>query len=1207
MKKSLLTLAALGCIGIFNADAAWVKLMEASQLKAGVDYVIVCESKENVMSSTSTQSLGYDAYRAPLDVTISNHTITDMPADVAKIQIEGIGTNTYALHQVNEGNSGYLLPVRTSNRTLGMSDTPSPCTIQILTAEEAAAQADDSGKSGFTQGDAVIKSTIQSDKNILGYFLNFYQFCDQNDRGLSLYYEEGATGYDFIVPTFSPAPNKTVDQINIFTLNFSNATNVDLSEDADSSWFTATCDGNAITVPNCTWRYPYTFSYKTALNTPGVYEFKFKAGMFEMTNSAGQKVLSPELVYKLTIRETNISYKLEPANNGTVELIQNFSLTFDNVTKCELSEDATVDSVKAFFNGSAITAPQLKSDRNPVTFVYRDGEGLTDPGTYTFTIEEGTFSLTFPNGAVLPSPAIAYTLKIGAPTNPLSYVTNPGDQGVVKTFENFTIEFPNAKSLAIANDASFNITKQGESEPISYNFTASVSGNTATVAVAKGVSYTVEDGVYTFAFDEGCFIINGTEKSPAISVMFTVDSEIVEGVSLMNYYMSGMPEMYQPIDLATSDFGMNEIMMYFSEALKINVGCTDPIQLKHNGTVVATIPAKNTWRDEAFAEMTEGGAFGSTAKGWLTLRFGEDERTEAGKYSVVIPKGFFMNGEELLNGSTFYYSIGIGDFEPADGSELSLAENLSGVVLNNQLIAIKLTPYYSQVEVNEDLTEFAELISVADGTTVAKFNPATLTMQRGAYLFNLRQGGNTPIENDGEYKLQFPENFFRVIIKDKTDDEPGEYSLIEVTNPIQFTIKDGKDPNSVEQTYTLETPAGAYRPFPAITIKYNNFESVNVKEGAQAGLFYGSTSKTAKYFFNITAEGNEVTFTPVTPIFETPASEYTVLLLKVDEGCYDLVASNGKTYANEAISIEGFTVAAPELPKPIISFIGENGEVSSATDLSEFTVSFEEEQNIASFNSLGYVWIQTLKNGTGTNWIRYTGSLDKATMTMTFKVNAAYAGYVNEFVPGTEYRIVLPKNLYYLMLDGQRYGSLIYNEDFTYVQEETTPIFEFTADEDCEGEIKYDEADDVYTADFKTTRNFVAVTINIPADYDTSYFMDMTAETEVNPLARKADSVWLPAEEAMDIYPLQEGNVINVPTDGKGHKYVVMFGKDGNVDANLENAVTLEATSTFPVSVEGIDAEEEAIYFDLQGIRVANPERGIYVKISNGKVSKVVR
>ena len=48
-------------------------------------------------------------------------------------------------------------------------------------------------------------------------------------------------------------------------------------------------------------------------------------------------------------------------------------------------------------------------------------------------------------------------------------------------------------------------------------------------------------------------------------------------------------------------------------------------------------------------------------------------------------------------------------------------------------------------------------------------------------------------------------------------------------------------------------------------------------------------------------------------------------------------------------------------------------------------------------------------------------------------------------------------------------------------------------------------------------------------------------------------------------------------------------------------------TTIIPTAVEAIGAEEgEAVYYNLQGVRVDNPEHGIYVKVVNGKASKVV-
>ena len=36
------------------------------------------------------------------------------------------------------------------------------------------------------------------------------------------------------------------------------------------------------------------------------------------------------------------------------------------------------------------------------------------------------------------------------------------------------------------------------------------------------------------------------------------------------------------------------------------------------------------------------------------------------------------------------------------------------------------------------------------------------------------------------------------------------------------------------------------------------------------------------------------------------------------------------------------------------------------------------------------------------------------------------------------------------------------------------------------------------------------------------------------------------------------------------------------------------------------NADGEAVYYNLQGVRVDNPDRGVYVKVANGKAEKVL-
>lgn len=44
-----------------------------------------------------------------------------------------------------------------------------------------------------------------------------------------------------------------------------------------------------------------------------------------------------------------------------------------------------------------------------------------------------------------------------------------------------------------------------------------------------------------------------------------------------------------------------------------------------------------------------------------------------------------------------------------------------------------------------------------------------------------------------------------------------------------------------------------------------------------------------------------------------------------------------------------------------------------------------------------------------------------------------------------------------------------------------------------------------------------------------------------------------------------------------------------------------------PNGVAAIEADGEAVYFNLQGVRVAQPEKGLYIRVANGKATKVVK
>ena len=73
---------------------------------------------------------------------------------------------------------------------------------------------------------------------------------------------------------------------------------------------------------------------------------------------------------------------------------------------------------------------------------------------------------------------------------------------------------------------------------------------------------------------------------------------------------------------------------------------------------------------------------------------------------------------------------------------------------------------------------------------------------------------------------------------------------------------------------------------------------------------------------------------------------------------------------------------------------------------------------------------------------------------------------------------------------------------------------------------------------------------------------------------------------------------------GSNCKAAVEAGKSYKVTINLnDNTITISETT----AVEGIEIEEgEAVYYNLQGVKVANPENGVFIKVQGNKASKVL-
>lgn len=117
-------------------------------------------------------------------------------------------------------------------------------------------------------------------------------------------------------------------------------------------------------------------------------------------------------------------------------------------------------------------------------------------------------------------------------------------------------------------------------------------------------------------------------------------------------------------------------------------------------------------------------------------------------------------------------------------------------------------------------------------------------------------------------------------------------------------------------------------------------------------------------------------------------------------------------------------------------------------------------------------------------------------------------------------------------------------------------------------------------------------------------------DTQAISKIREENGEW----EVLTYAPVPEGNSWTwVNSEADINKYAgkkIQLGFtyiSTTTDAPTWEIKNLNVLGTSTSGVEAIDAENSnAIYFDLQGLKVANPENGLFIKVVNGKASKVL-
>lgn len=147
------------------------------------------------------------------------------------------------------------------------------------------------------------------------------------------------------------------------------------------------------------------------------------------------------------------------------------------------------------------------------------------------------------------------------------------------------------------------------------------------------------------------------------------------------------------------------------------------------------------------------------------------------------------------------------------------------------------------------------------------------------------------------------------------------------------------------------------------------------------------------------------------------------------------------------------------------------------------------------------------------------------------------------------------------------------------------------------------------TIDITTDKEEATCTIATPEGWNDVYVMMYPEydDGEFGGYDRKAAAAASWADPALYGFEAPVPS-FTVPADGEEHYGELYLGFNGKLDAANSVSIIVKATKSDDTSaVEAVEvAEGEAEYYNLQGVKVANPEKGVYVKVLNGKAEKVV-
>ena len=147
----------------------------------------------------------------------------------------------------------------------------------------------------------------------------------------------------------------------------------------------------------------------------------------------------------------------------------------------------------------------------------------------------------------------------------------------------------------------------------------------------------------------------------------------------------------------------------------------------------------------------------------------------------------------------------------------------------------------------------------------------------------------------------------------------------------------------------------------------------------------------------------------------------------------------------------------------------------------------------------------------------------------------------------------------------------------------------------------------------ETSKSTLEVTLAVPegwTGYVGANFADLGMGTSILRSSKDDDDEnWVPVEMFMEgMGGLKETNTLTFQLTSAGAPFMggmyLYYGEKVYVAGSIVIQGDVKSGTVGVEAVEAVDAD--ATYFNLQGVEVKNPSAGVYVKVANGKASKVV-